>query len=70
MKSMVSKTFVKVLGFLSSLFLTTFAGIFGFVSLACLVMSIINKDFIEVIGCIAFACAGFWCWSLRKEVLA
>lgn len=70
MKRMVSKAFMKVLGFLSSLFLTLFAGLFGFVSLACLVMSIINADLLEVVGCVAFACAGYWCWSLRKEVLA
>ena len=68
MENKVSKTFMKVI-VAGALFLTIFAGIFGFISVSCLVMSIINCDLLDVVGCIVTAIAGWWCWSLRREVL-
>lgn len=69
MESMVSKAFMKVIGFGASLFLTIFAGIFGLVSISCLIMSIIEGDLLSASASIAAGVAGFFCWSLRKEVL-
>jgi hypothetical protein len=69
MENAVSKTLLKVIGFGGSLLLTTFAGMFGMVSLSALVMSVIEKDLLSVIGS---AVAGFlaWiCWSIRKDTL-
>lgn len=69
MESMVSKTFMKVIGFFGSLFLTLFAGIFGFISLSALFMSIIEGDLMNVIGCVMAGLAAWWCWELRKAPL-
>lgn len=69
MESMVSKTFLKVVGFFASLLLTVFAGLFGLVSTSCLIMSIIEGDLLSASASIAAAVAAVFCWSMRKEVL-
>lgn len=69
MESMVSKTFLKVIGFLGSLLLTVFAGLFAMVSLSCLFSSIIKKDLLSVIACAAFAALAWIIWSIRKDTL-
>lgn len=69
MESMVSKTFTKVIGFAGSLFLTLFAGLFGFISVSALVMSVIDKDILTVAASAAAGFAGWMCWELRKTPL-
>lgn len=69
MKSMVSKTLIKVIGFAGSLLLTLFAGMWSLVSLSALFMSIIERDLMNIIGCVAAGAAALFCWSLRKEPL-
>ena len=69
MNSSISRTFVKVIGFLGSLMLTLFAGLWGFVSLSALFLIIIEGDFNNVIGCVAAGAAAVFCWSLRKAPL-
>ena len=69
MKAMVSKTFMKVIGFAGCLFLTLFAGLWGFVSLSALFMSIIESDFFNMVGCVAAGAVAWFCWSLRKAPL-
>lgn len=69
MESKVSKTFLKVIGFFASLLLTLFAGLLGYTSIACLVMSIIEGDILTASASIAAGVAAFFCWSMRKEVL-
>lgn len=69
MESMVSKTFLKVIGFSASLLLTIFAGVFAMLSIGSLVMSIVDRDILSVI---LSAFAGFvaWMlWSVRKDTL-
>jgi hypothetical protein len=69
MESMVSKTFLKVIGFSASLLLTIFAGVFAMLSIGSLVMSIVDRDILSVI---LSAFAGFvaWMlWSVRKDAL-
>ena len=66
MESMVSKTFLKAIGFAGSVLLTVFAGVWGFISLSALFMSIIEGDFMNMIGCIAAGFAAWFCWSLRR----
>lgn len=66
---MVSKTFLKVIGFSASLLLTIFAGVFAMLSIGSLVMSIVDRDILSVI---LSAFAGFvaWMlWSVRKDAL-
>lgn len=66
---MVSKTFLKVIGFFASLLLTIFAGVFAMLSIGSLVMSIVDRDILSVI---LSAFAGFvaWLlWSVRKDAL-
>lgn len=66
---MVSKTFMKVIGFFASLLLTVFAGLFGLVSISCLIMSVIEGDLLSASGGVAAAVAAFMCWSVRRDVL-
>ena len=66
---MVSKTFLKVIGFAGSLMLTIFAGIFALVSISCLCMSVIEADVICAIGCMASAFIAWMMWSIRKDTL-
>jgi len=68
MESMVSKTFLKVIGFFASLLLTLFAGLLGYTSFACLVMSIIEGDVLTASASIVAGVAAFFCWSVRRDV--
>lgn len=69
METMVSKTLLKVIGFLSSLLLTVFAGMFGLTAIGMLVLSAIDKDIISVLISCVCAFIGWVCWSVRKDVL-
>lgn len=69
MESKVSKTLLKVLGFASSLLLTSFAGVFAFMSLVALFLSIVEGGFINVVGCISFGAIACINWSIRKDPL-
>lgn len=69
MESMVSKTFLKVIGFAGSVLLTIFSGLFALISLSCLVLSIIDKDVVSVIGCLASGFIAWVMWSIRKDTL-
>lgn len=69
MTSMVSKTLMKVIGIAGSILLTLFAGLWGYVSLSALFLSIIEGDLVNMIGCVAAGLAALFCWSLRKAPL-
>ena len=69
MESMVSKTFMKVIGFLGSLLLTLFAGMWGFVCVSALFISIIEGGLMNVVGCVAAGAAAWFCWSMRRVPL-
>ena len=66
---MVSKTLMKVIGIAGSILLTLFAGLWGFVSVSALFISIIEGDLVNMIGCVAAGLAALFCWSLRKAPL-
>lgn len=66
---MVSKTLMKVIGIAGSILLTLFAGLWGYVSLSALFLSIIEGDLVNMIGCVAAGLAALFCWSLRKAPL-
>lgn len=66
MESMVSKTFLKAIGLAGSLFLTLFAGLFGFISLSLFFVSIIYGGLINVAGCALFGFVARICWSVRR----
>lgn len=68
-ESMVSKTFLKVIGLGASIMLTVFAGIFALVSIACLVCSIVEQDFLAVAGSAASGFLAWMMWSIRKDTL-
>lgn len=69
MESKAIKTLSKVLGFASSLLLTLFAGVFAFISLTALFLSIVEGGFVNVVGCIAAAALACINWSVRKDPL-
>ena len=67
--SKAMKSFLKVLGFASSLFPTIFAGVFAMMSLSALIVSIIEQDLFSVIGCIASGVVAWILWDIRKDPL-
>lgn len=69
MEKKVSKTFLKVIGIAGSFLLTIYAGLFAMVSLSALFLSVIEKDFISVVACVASAFLSWIFWSVRKDVL-
>ena len=69
MENAVSKTFLKVMGFLGSMLLTIFAVMFALVGIVALIGSIIEPNIIGVIGCAGFSFCAFTCWSIRKDPL-
>jgi hypothetical protein len=69
MESMVSKTFLKVMGFCGSLLLSVFAGIFALLALALMCVGIVEGDLLTA-SISAFAGFIAWvCWSVRKDTL-
>lgn len=60
---------MKVIGIAGSILLTLFAGLWGFVSVSALFISIIEGDLVNMIGCVAAGLAALFCWSLRKAPL-
>lgn len=69
MDSMVSKTFLKVLGFAGCVMLTIFAGLFAMCSLCCTIMSIIDKDIFSVTLAVFCGFVAWMIWSVRKDTL-
>ena len=69
MESMVSKTFLKVMGFAGSMFLTIFAGIFAMLSLGLLVVSIVEGDLFTAVASAACGFIAWIMWSVRKDTL-
>lgn len=69
MDSMVSKTFIKVMGFAGSVLLTIFAGIFAMMAICCIVMSVIDKDIISFILAAFCGLVAWIIWSVRKDTL-
>ena len=65
----IESVIAKVIGFAGCVLMTIFAGMFGFISLACLVMSIINCDLFDVVACVVCGLIAAWCWVLRRETL-
>lgn len=61
--------FLKIMGFLGSALLTIFAGIFGLMTVAALVDSIIDPSVFSVIGCAGCAVVAWILWSIRKHTL-
>lgn len=60
---------MKLIGFAGSILLTIFAGIFAMMSLSALFLSIIEKDPISVMGCIASGIVAWILWDIRKDTL-
>ena len=69
MEIKVAKFADKALRFMSSLLLTLFAGVFAFISLTALFLSIVERDFVSVIGCVAAGFLAWVTWSVRRDVL-
>lgn len=69
MESMVSKTFLKVIGFAGSVLLTIFSGVFAMISLSALVVSVIEKDFFSVVVSAGAGFLAWMFWSIRKDTL-
>lgn len=68
-ESKVSKKFLAVIGFAGSVLLTIFSGIFAMISLSALVISVIEKDLLSVLACVAAGVISWIMWSIRKDTL-
>lgn len=68
-ESKVSKKFLAVIGFAGSVLLTIFSGIFAMISLSALVVSVIEKDLLSVLACVAAGVISWIMWSVRKDTL-
>ena len=68
-ESKVSKKFLAVIGFAGSVLLTIFSGIFAMISLSALVASVIEKDLLSVLACVAAGVISWIMWSVRKDTL-
>ena len=68
-ESKVSKKFLAVIGFAGSVLLTIFSGIFAMISLSALVISVIEKDLLSVLACVAAGVISWIMWSVRKDTL-
>ena len=68
-ESKVSKKFLAVIGFAGSALLTIFSGIFALISLSALVVSVIEKDLLSVLACVAAGVISWIMWSVRKDTL-
>lgn len=68
-ESKVSKKFLVIIGFAGSLLLTVFSGIFAMISLSALVISVIEKDLLSVLACVAAGVISWIMWSVRKDTL-
>lgn len=66
---MVSKTFLKVIGFMGYIFLTLMSGVFAMISLFALVLSVVDKCVVSVMGSIAAGLIAIFMWSVRKDTL-
>lgn len=66
---MVSKTFLKVVGFMGCIFLTLMSGVFAMLSLFALVLSVVDKDVVSVMGSITAGLIAWVMWSVRKDTL-
>ena len=69
METKVAKFAYKAIRFMSSLLLTLLAGVFAIMSLTALFLSIVEKDFVSVIGCVASGFIAWVIWSVRRDVL-
>jgi hypothetical protein len=69
METKVSKTINKVVGFGSSLLLTIFSGMFAFAALIGLFCSIVEQDFMNVVGAAACGFISWIIWNVRRDVL-
>lgn len=67
-QQIISKTFMKVLSFGASLFLTVMAGICAMCSLSCLVSSIIERDLFTASASAAMGFIAYACWDARRRV--
>ena len=68
-ESKVSKSFLTALGFGGYILMTIFSAIFAMLSLFALVLSIIEKDILSVVACIAAGIIAKVMWSIRKDTL-
>lgn len=68
-ESMVSKAFIKAIGFAGCVMLTIFAGIFAMCALCCTVMSIVDKDIFSFILAAFCGFVAWMIWSVRKDTL-
>lgn len=69
METKVNKIISKVVGFGSSLLLTIFSGMFAFTALIGLFISIVEQDFMSVVGSAACGFISWIIWNVRRDVL-
>ena len=69
METKAGKVFLKIIGFLGSLLLTLFTGMFAMITLAALYWSIVDKDLISVFGCLVAGTLTYVTYNVRRNTL-
>lgn len=69
MESKAGQVLLKTIGFLSSLMMTFFTGMFALITLAAFICSIVDRDLISVLGCIAAGAVTYVSYNVRRNTL-
>lgn len=69
METKAGKVFLKIIGFLGSLLLTLFTGMFAMITLAALYWSIVDRDLFSVFGCLSAGTLTYVAYNVRRNTL-
>lgn len=69
MKSKAILIAEKIISVGACMLMTVFAGVFALMSISALVISIVERDFMSVIGCVAAGFLAWVIWSVRRDLL-
>lgn len=69
METKAGKVFLKIIGFLGSLLLTLFTGMFAMITLAALYWSIVDRDLFSVFGGLIAGTLTYVAYNVRRNTL-
>lgn len=69
METKAGKVFLKTIGFLGSLLITLFTGVFAMMTLIFLFFSIVDRDLASVVVCILAAVLTYVSHNVRRTML-
>lgn len=70
METKFQKALLAVIGYAGYLLLVTFAVIFMFIAICCLIVALTEGCLISLVAFVAAVFIASLCWSIRKDTLA